>query len=88
MFVATNPFLSIPSFSLNPQGDWIPEEVNVVAKERRQDTAVSWQKISELCDFQSIQVVNRALQLTGSKRIKGDLVCPSDTDLLWAGDLA
>ena len=80
VFVATNPFLKVPDFPLNAQGEWIPDEVNTIAKQRGAETGVSWQEISELCGFSSIAQVNRALRLTGSKRIADDLACSSDTE--------
>lgn len=79
VFVATNPFLRLPDFSLPPDGEWIPEEVCKAAKQQSVDVGVSWQEISELCGFPSIAHVNRALRLTGSKRISGEFACPSDT---------
>ncbi|MBM1817835.1 hypothetical protein [Pseudosulfitobacter pseudonitzschiae] len=79
VFVATNPFLNIPDFPLNPQGEWIPDEVNSVAKQRGADAGISWQKISMLCGFPSIAYVNRALGLTGSKRLSDKFSCPADT---------
>lgn len=80
VFVATNPFLKVPDFPLDFQGDWIPDEVNTIAKQRGAETSVSWREISELCGFSSIAHVNRALRLTGSKRIGNDLACSSDTE--------
>lgn len=80
MFVATNPFLKIPDFPLNSHWEGIPDEVNTVAKQRGAATGVSWREISELCGFSSIAHVNRALRLTGSKRIVDDLACTSDTE--------
>lgn len=80
VFVATNPFLKIPDFPLNSQGEWIPDVVNTVAKQRGADAGVSWQVISELCGFPSIAHVNRALRLTGSGRILDKLACSSDTE--------
>lgn len=79
VFVGTNPFLKIPDFPLSSPGDWIPDEVHAVAKQRGASVGVSWQEISELCGFSSIAHVNRALRLTGSKRIVDELACPSDT---------
>lgn len=79
VFLATNPFLNIAEYPLNPHDDCIPEKVNVFAKKRGLDVGVSWQEIAELCEFRSIAFVNRALRLTGSKRILDNLACPSDT---------
>lgn len=79
VFVATNPFLKILEFPLNPQGEWIAEEVNTFAKQRGLDVGVSWREISELCGFPSIAYVERALGLTGSKRLSDELACPADT---------
>ncbi len=79
VFVATNPFLHIPDISLPSQGEWLPDEVSTVVKQRGEGVGVSWKKISELCGFPSIAHVNRALRLTGSKRICDKLACPSDT---------
>ena len=50
-----------------------------MAKQRDLDVGVSWQEISKLCGFPSVAHVNRALRLTGSKRINDDLACPTDT---------
>ena len=80
VFVATNPFLRIPDFPLNSHGDWIPDEVETIAKQRGAETGVSWREISEMCGFSSIARVNRALRLTGSKRIVNELACSSDTE--------
>ncbi len=79
VFVATNPFLRMPDFPLPPRGEWIPDAVSQAAKQRGMDVGVSWHKISELCGFSSIAYVNRALRLTGSKRISEEFACPSDT---------
>ncbi len=57
----------------------MPDEVNTLAKQRGPETGVSWREISQLCGFPSIAHVNRALRLTGSKRIVNDLACSSDT---------
>ena len=80
VFVATNPFIKIPDFPLNSQGEWMPDEVNTIAKQRGVETGVTCREISELCGFSSIAHVNRALRLTGSKRIVNDLACSSDTE--------
>lgn len=69
----------MPDFPLNDIGDWIPHEVLTAAKQRGAEVAVSWREISELCGFPSIAHVNRALRLTGSQRIVGELACPADT---------
>ena len=79
VFVATNPFLNIPQFPLNSKGEWISDEVNKVAKQRGAGAGISWKKISELCGFPSIAHVNRALSLTGSKRVAEKFSCPADT---------
>lgn len=80
VFVATNPFIKIPVFSVNASGDWIPDNVLKLAKQRGLKTAVSWQEIADLCGFPSIEHVNRALRLTGSKRISEEFLCVSDTE--------
>ncbi|MEL7465106.1 MAG: hypothetical protein AAFN79_13630, partial [Pseudomonadota bacterium] len=80
VFVATNPFLNLPNFPLNTQGNWIPEGVNAVAKQRGANASISWQEISELCGFPSIAHVNRALRLTGSQRVLTELASPADTE--------
>jgi len=79
VFVATNPFLNIPQLPLNLQGEWIPDEVVTVAKQRGADAGISWQKVSEICGFPSVSYVNRALRLTDSKRIADEFACPADT---------
>ena len=80
MFVATNPFLKIPDFPLNTQGNWIPDEVVAVAKQRGANASISWQVIAELCGFPSIAHINRALRLTGSKRILAELANSAETE--------
>lgn len=79
VFVATNPFLKVPDFPLNANGDWVPDEVLELAKQRGPETGISWQEMAEFCQFPSIAHVNRALCLTGSKRIDDKFTCPSDT---------
>lgn len=79
VFVATNPFLTVPGFSVKDRDGWIPDSANIVAKQHGEDAGVSWQEIAERCGFPSIAHVNRALRLTGSKRISDTLACPSDT---------
>lgn len=43
-------------------------------------SGVSWQEIAEICGFASIRHVNRALGLTGSKRLSPEFSCPNETE--------
>lgn len=83
VFVGTN------SFFRNPDRSRTPDEllkanadVDKMAKSQGAATAVSWQEVAELCGFDTIAHVNRALRLTGSQRIQADLSCPTDTKKL------
>ncbi len=40
VFVATKPFLKVPDFPLNTQGNWIPDEVNAVTKQRGAEVGI------------------------------------------------
>lgn len=82
VFVATNTFLNIPEYELNASENWIPPEVIELAKRRGTSAGLSWEDIADLCGFPSIAHVNRALRLTGSKRIAKEDACPSDTEQL------
>lgn len=82
VFVATSPFLNIPRFPIGSPGERIPNVVTNAAKQRGAEIGVTWEKISELCGFPSIAHVNRALRLTGSKRMLDSLASPADTDKL------
>jgi hypothetical protein len=46
------------------------------------DAEVRWSEVCELCGFASPKRVNRALRLTGSKRIAPELADPLDTERL------
>ena len=82
IFVATNDFLYVPEILPNKTEDWIPPDAYELAKQRGSQAAISWAAIAELCGFSSIAHVNRALRLTGSKRIHKDLACVAETQLL------
>ena len=82
VFIATNPFLHVPGYTLNLPGDWVPNEVLNFAKRHGEQCGVSWQEMAKLCSFRSIAHVNRALRLTGSKRVLTHLASPSDTALM------
>ena len=79
VFVATNPFRKVPEFPLNPQGEWVPTEVETFAKKRGHEIGVAWKEIADLCGIPSMSYVNGVLSLTGSKRIDKKFASPSDT---------
>lgn len=79
VFVAINPFLKISDVPLNSDREWIPDKAKTIAKQRGVEARVSWEEIAELCGFPSIAHVNRALRLTGSRRISSGLACAPDT---------
>lgn len=83
VFVALNPFLCMPGFEPAKNGDWMSDAVAVAAKRCGPDCGVSWAEIAEICGFPSIRHVNRALGLTGSKRISDELASPEDTAKMW-----
>lgn len=80
VFVALNPFLRMPGFEPAKNGDGMPDAVEAAAKRCGPDCGVSWAEIAELCGFASIRHVNRALRLTGSKRISEEFASPEDTE--------
>ncbi|UWQ79736.1 hypothetical protein K3725_01640 [Leisingera sp. S132] len=80
MFVALNPFLRLPGHPPWKNGDWIPESVLKTAKTQGPSCGVSWQEIADMCGFASIRQVNRALRLTGSKRLPPEFACPEETE--------
>lgn len=47
-------------------------------------TAVSWSRVAKACGFPTIAHVNRALRLTGSKRIVSKLADAADTEAVLA----
>lgn len=82
VFVATNPFIRVPDFSWTTPTDSISDEVLKSAKRQGEQSAVLWCEIAKMCKFSSIAQVNRALRLTGSKRILSKFASPQDTDLM------
>ncbi|MFC2968602.1 hypothetical protein [Acidimangrovimonas pyrenivorans] len=82
VFVALNSFLRLPGFPPYRNGDWVPAEVVEAAKKRGPDCGVSWAEIAGLCGFPSARHVNRALRLTGSKRIDPEYANREDTEKL------
>jgi len=82
VYVATNPFLKVPEFPLNSPGEWVSNEVLNLAKKRGEGCGASWQEMAKLCGFPSTAHINRALRMTGSKRIEQKLACVSDTEKL------
>ncbi|MGR3620655.1 hypothetical protein [Pseudophaeobacter sp.] len=80
VFVTLNPFLSISGHAPYKNGDSIPDSVVHAAKLAGPSCGVSWQEIAELCGFPSIGHVNRALRLTGSKRISAKYANQDETD--------
>ncbi|WP_157891223.1 hypothetical protein [Phaeobacter porticola] len=79
VFVALNPFLKLPDHPPWQNGEWQPDSTVLAAKLKGASCGVSWAEIALLCDFSSPSQVNRALRLTGSKRISAKYANPGDT---------
>jgi hypothetical protein len=80
IFVALNPFLKLPGHPAYKNGDPVPDSAIEDAFRLGKTCGVSWQEMAELCGFTSIHQVNRALRLTGSKRISSRYGNESETD--------
>lgn len=83
VFVALNPFVHLPHTSTHgPWTEAIPGHVLIGAIRCGEACDISWLSIAKRCDFPSIRHVNRALRLTGSRRIVPTLASETDTDTL------
>ena len=82
VFVAFNPFIRVPGFSMQNHQGFFGDGFLEAAWSIGLDGEVRWSEVCELCGFASPKQVNRALRLTGSKRIKLELASPSDTKRL------
>jgi hypothetical protein len=82
VFVAFNPFIRVPGFSMQNHQRFFADELLEAAWAIGLDGEVRWSEVRELCGFSSPKQVNRALRLTGSKRIKLELASPLDTERL------
>lgn len=82
VFVVLPPFLKLNSTLPKEHENFVSDHVTASAKQIGHAAGVSWQLISELCGSSSIAQVNRALRLTGSKRIVAEFSCPKDTKKL------
>lgn len=80
VFVALNPFLRLPGHPPFKNGDPVPDSAIQDALKLGPSCGVSWKEIAELSGFTSIHQVNRALRLTGSKRISARYANQDDTD--------
>jgi hypothetical protein len=79
VFVAFNPFLQLSGFPPWTNGNWTPEQVVRAAKQAGPRCGVSWARIARLCGLSSAAHVNRALRLTGSRRLAAQYASPDDT---------
>lgn len=80
VFIALNPFLRLPGHPAYKNGDPVPDSAIQDALKLGPSCGVSWQEIAEFCGFASIHQVNRALRLTGSKRISTRYASQHETD--------
>ncbi len=80
VFVALNPFLKLPDHPPFKNGDPVPDSARQEALKLGDSSGVSWQEITELCGFTFVHQVNRALRLTGSKRISTKYASQLETD--------
>jgi hypothetical protein len=79
VFVAFNPFIRVPELPVRDPQNVTTDEFLEAAWSIGLDGEVRWSEICELCGFASPKRVNRALRLTGSKRILSEMASPSDT---------
>lgn len=82
VFVAFNPFIRVTQFPQQNTQEFLSEEVLVAAKRCGTNCGVSWSEVADLCQFPTVEHVNRALRWTGSKRLAADLVNEVDTQTL------
>ncbi|MCP4409896.1 MAG: hypothetical protein GY807_19560 [Gammaproteobacteria bacterium] len=82
VFVAFNPSLRVPGFAPSDFGEPVPEEYEIDAKRCGAKCGVSRSDIAKLCGFPSIRYVNKALRLTGSRRIAPEYADPESTSKL------
>lgn len=80
VYIALNPFLRLPGHPAYKNGDPVPDSAIQDALKLGPSCAVSWKEIAELCGFASIRQVNRALGLTGSKRLAPKYANLDDTN--------
>ena len=79
VFVALPPFLKLGFPPAHRVDDGISLDESLSAKRLGLSCGVSWTDVAALCQFPTIGHVNRALRLTGSRRILVELAKPEDT---------
>lgn len=82
VFVAYNPFVRVDGYSHPDDRIYLTDEVRTAAKLQGASSRVSWADVSKLSGLPSPRHVNRALRLTGSRRIKPELASEKDTHKL------
>ncbi len=82
VYVALNPFIRAKGVPFQDPGDYLDDEVRKKIGQQGAGTSVFWSEIARLARLQSVKRVNRALRLTGSKRIRPELASARDTKAL------
>lgn len=82
VFVVFNPFVRVDGYSHQDDRTYLTDEVWTAAKLQGASSGVSWAEIGKLSGLPSPRHINRALRLTGSRRIKPELASEKDTSRL------